>query len=306
MGYDPHLTHLSFSAPTPRGRLLHELQHSYVAFDIETTGLTSPQVIEIGAVKVVEGKVVAEREIFVAGWDLEAIDYGHPTPFEHLAQVWATAQAHGRHIDAALTEFSAFAGDAVLLGHNLGSFDIRVLNRWASQLGQPLLLNNYADTLALSRRVHPHLPNHKLSTLTGHYRLGEVTHTALSDAHHSHQVYQLMGKLVAGQGGEVPQNSKFRASGSLAMARQQLRDDAPGPLNGMHICVTGDFPLERQEVWNLLAANGANPISTVSRKATHLLLGDFPTITAKQRKAEELGLPILSWAQLQAMLAPTA
>ena len=77
---------------------------------------------------------------------------------------------------------------------------------------------------------------------------------------------------------------------------------APGPLAGRTVVISGTLPgIGREEAKALLEAAGAKVSGSVSRKTSYLLLGENPG--SKLDKANSLGVPALSWEQMQALLA---
>ncbi len=153
----------------------------YVALDVETTGFSpknGDRVIEIGAVAIENQSIVAEFS--------SLIDVNKMIP-------WRVQQVHGitnemlsgePKPDVVLPDFYEFIAGSVLVAHN-AVFDIRFLKHEFALLG--ISLNNRSlCTLKMSRKLYPHLPNHKLDTVS-RYLLGESAnqmqrHRALDDA----------------------------------------------------------------------------------------------------------------------------
>jgi len=153
----------------------------YVALDVETTGFSpknGDRVIEIGAVAIENQSIVAEFS--------SLINVNKMIP-------WRVQQVHGitnkmlsgePKPDVVLPDFYEFIAGSVLVAHN-AVFDIRFLKHEFALLG--ISLNNRSlCTLKMSRKLYPHLPNHKLDTVS-RYLLGESAnqmqrHRALDDA----------------------------------------------------------------------------------------------------------------------------
>ncbi len=167
--------------------------HRYVAFDVETTGLSpgnGDRVIEIGAVAIEDQSIVGEFS--------SLIDPGKSIP-------WHVQRVHGitnemlegePKPDEVLPDFYKFIAGSILVAHN-ASFDIRFLKHEFSLLGMGLN-NRSLCTLRMSRKQHPHLPNHKLATV-GRYLFGESCeqmqmHRALDDAKLAAMIWLEMGK----------------------------------------------------------------------------------------------------------------
>jgi DNA polymerase III epsilon subunit family exonuclease len=106
---------------------------------------------------------------------------------------WQVQQVHGianemlygePEPDEVLPEFYKFITGSILVAHN-ASFDIGFLRHEFALLGMSLN-NRSLCTLKMSRKLYPHLSNHKLETVS-RYLLGESAnqmkmHRALDDA----------------------------------------------------------------------------------------------------------------------------
>ena len=163
----------------------------YVVFDLETTGISAAydQVVEISAVKVEGGIVTGEFTTLV-----------NPLmPIPHAA-----SQVNGITDDMvagsplfmqALGEFLDFAGDRVLVGHNIHSFDMRFIYRDARKFWNLIPDNDYIDTLQMARQVLPKLRHHRLVDLAEHYGISAAgAHRALADCRMNQQVFEFMGR----------------------------------------------------------------------------------------------------------------
>lgn len=166
----------------------------YVVFDLETTGISAAtdQVVEISAVKVRGGQVVGEFSTLV--------NPGRPIP-RAASQVNGITDAMVKDSPSfleALEAFLDFAGDAVLVGHNIHSFDMKFLYRDARKFWNRIPDNDYIDTLHLSRMCLPQLHHHRLVDLAEHYGISpEGAHRALNDCRMNQQVFEQLGRALA-------------------------------------------------------------------------------------------------------------
>ncbi len=125
---------------------------SYIAFDIETTGLSPEEneIIEIGALKVRDGKV---QERF-----MEFIKPRLPIPANITGITGITndmvEDARGR--EQVIPDFLQFCGQDILIGHNV-LFDYSFVKRSAESLGYTFERDGI-DTLKIARTVHRDLP----------------------------------------------------------------------------------------------------------------------------------------------------
>ena len=153
------------------------LDDTYIVFDIETTGFSSirDRIIEIGAVKVVNGRIVDRFSTFV--------NPQRPIPFEitNLTSITDEMVMDSPAIDVILPQFLEFIGDGVLVAHNAG-FDVGFIEQNCRNLG----LNDhfvYLDTVALARVLLPTLSKYKLNVVAKALNISlENHHRAVDDA----------------------------------------------------------------------------------------------------------------------------
>mgnify|MGYP005773383769 CR=1 FL=1 len=142
---------------------LSTMLKSYIAFDIETTGLdpTENEIIEIGALKVREGKV-ADRFIEF----LRPLSPISPaiTSLTGITDEMVADAREGSHV---VRDFLDFCGDDVLIGHNV-IFDYSFVKCSAAKDGLPFEKKGI-DTLKIAKKVLAHLESKSLGTLCEHY-----------------------------------------------------------------------------------------------------------------------------------------
>lgn len=135
------------------------LQDSYVVFDIETTGFSPDvnQIIEIGAVKVENGKIVDRFSTFV--------NPQVPIPYriEELTHINDSMVIDAPTIEIVLPQFLAFCEGCVMVAHN-ADFDVSFIKRKAANLGVDFN-PTYVDTVAMARFLLPSLSRFKLDTV---------------------------------------------------------------------------------------------------------------------------------------------
>ncbi len=157
------------------------MANEIVALDVETTGL-SPQrghrVIEIGAVRVVNGELTEEFHSLIdcgVSISMSAQRIHGITP----------AMLRGQPPPAvAFGAFRNFIGHALLVAHN-APFEISFLQHEFGRLGWPLS-NRFRCTLRTSRRRLHMLPDYRLETVARHLfgpmPAGIRRHRAIDDA----------------------------------------------------------------------------------------------------------------------------
>ena len=163
----------------------------YVVFDLETTGISSAcdEVIEISAVKVRDGQVVDEFSTLV--------NPGRPIPWQasQVNHIYDDMVEDSPDFRTALADFLDFAGDDVLVGHNIHNFDMKFLYRDARRFWNRTIGNDYIDTLQVSRICLPMLHHHRLVDLAEHYGISpEGAHRALADCRMNQKVFECLAK----------------------------------------------------------------------------------------------------------------
>lgn len=65
--------------------------------------------------------------------------------------------------------------------------------------------------------------------------------------------------------------------------------DITNPFYGHTVCVTGAFePYDKAEVWSMLAQRGATVAKNVTKKTTMLIIGEWASVTSKEKRARQL------------------
>lgn len=151
--------------------------NSFVVFDIETTGLSkdSDAITEIGAVKIVDGKITERFATFVN--PMRPI----PEKIVELTSITDAMVKDAPKIEDALPQFFEFAKGTILVAHN-ASFDTGFIKVAAKKCG---LSYDFAhiDTLQLAKCLYQDLGNYKLNNLAKHLNIMlENHHRAVDDA----------------------------------------------------------------------------------------------------------------------------
>lgn len=161
----------------------------YVALDIETTGLSPKKdyILEIGAVRVVDGREVEKYASFV--------NPGIPIPefITGLTGITEEMVCSERKISEVMEEFLDFCGDSVILGHNI-PFDFSFLEQNAARIGKhfPCMA---IDTLQIAKICLKELPSRKLEALCRYYGITqEKKHRAYEDAQAASRLYEKLAE----------------------------------------------------------------------------------------------------------------
>ena len=147
----------------------------FVAFDLETTGLSSKNdtIIEIGAVRMRGSQELERFQTFV--------DPGRPLDkkITELTGITDDMLRGAPKLDAVLPEFLKFVGERVLVAHN-ADFDTGFIRQACNQLGYEYTFTS-ADTLILSQNLMPQLGKFKLNIVADALSLPEFNHHRAAD-----------------------------------------------------------------------------------------------------------------------------
>ena len=199
---------------------------TFVVVDLETSGLdpTASDITEIGAVKVCGGDVVGEFQSF--------INIGSPLPARITAITGITDAmlATAPPLTAVLPQFLAFAGDHILIAHNV-PFDLGFLRAAVAQVYGDPFNPRTLDTVRLARRLlGDEVHNFRLGTLARRFN-SPITpdHRALSDARATVHVFHALVERAAGFGATTVEDlaDLTRASATPQARRKTLIAQAP-------------------------------------------------------------------------------
>lgn len=169
--------------------LYETIAKSYIAFDVETTGLypEEDRIVEVGAVYFENGEVIKKYGTLVnPGIKISA----SATEVNNITNSMIANAPKEKQVYSELVEFlgDALLSNTVLCAHN-ASFDMKFLCNTLSRLGYSGVIN-CVDTLSLSRRLVKGLPDYKQNTIARHFSLkNQNAHRAEADA-------EICGKIL--------------------------------------------------------------------------------------------------------------
>ena len=158
------------------------LKEKFIAFDIETTGLSpyNDRIIEVGAVLFEKGLPVKKFGSLINPMvNIKSA----ATAVNHINNQMIENAPKEREVYESLITFLGDSLDegTVICAHN-ARFDIDFLSETLSRLGYNAKIN-YIDTLSLSRRLINGLKNYKQDTIASYFNLyNQNSHRAVSDA----------------------------------------------------------------------------------------------------------------------------
>lgn len=173
----------AFSAERPRGGEAGAMD-AYVSIDLETTGLNprTDRIIEIGAIKVVQGETTDTFSTFVnPGRKLEQ-------RITELTGITDDDLKDAPYIEEVLPELFSFLGELPLLGHSI-LFDFSFLKKAAVDQKQSFE-KKAVDTLKIARKYLAELESRSLDALCLYYNIPHRAHRALADAEATDLLYR--------------------------------------------------------------------------------------------------------------------
>jgi DNA polymerase III epsilon subunit family exonuclease len=182
--------------------------HPFVVFDVETTSRDVKQgaLVEIGAVKVNNGRIEDRWSTLV--------NPGSPIVGRQLHGITDEDVRDAAAPDKAAQDFLDWAGDALLVGHNIG-FDIGFLEAAVGD-GRRIESGRYLDTMVIAREAYPD-SDLKLADLARFFELEvEPNHRALPDA-------EATAQLLIRLGSDLPERINLYRD-AVANAIRSLRD----------------------------------------------------------------------------------
>lgn len=171
------------------GKNIDRFVSDYVVFDLETTGIStySDKVVEISAIKVIEGKPVEEFS------ELVNPQCHIPAGASAVNGIDDEMVKEAPIFSEVLPRFIEFIEDFVLVGHNIESFDLKFIYRDSETFLGKIPDNDYVDTLSMARKCLPEMSHHRMTDLAMHYGIStEGAHRALNDCRMTRQVYELL------------------------------------------------------------------------------------------------------------------
>ena len=181
------------SVKNPRGQVLDDA--TYCVLDLETTGIsiTTEKITEVGIMKVKNGEVIDEFEIFVNP------EKPIPQRVVEVTNITDEMVKDAETIDKVFPKILEFVGDSIIVAHN-ASFDVGFLKHNAKLLGYEFN-NTYIDTLPLAKDLFPDLKKYKLGKIADSLGIEvDVAHRALADVDTTVKVFNVMLKKLKDKG----------------------------------------------------------------------------------------------------------
>lgn len=137
----------------------------FIAVDVETTGF-SPIYNELIEVSAIKYNGCEKLDTFST---LIKPKCKIPINITRLTNITEEMVEGAPYVEFVIPELVKFIGDCTIVAHN-ASFDMGFLQNYSDN---SFCKNKVIDTVGLSRKMHPELPNHKLGTIAKHIGIEE-------------------------------------------------------------------------------------------------------------------------------------
>lgn len=286
-----------------KGKSLIEFPDNYVIIDIETTGLdpTYDEIIELSAVKIDNCTITATYSQLLNP-DCEL------NPFiQSITGLTNSSFKNHPKISDVLYEYIDFLGDSILVGHNV-NFDVNFLYDACMRILNKPFVNDFIDTMRISRKLHPDMPHHRLDDLIEYYSVSHREfHRAENDCMLTNQIFIFEKNEALQKYDDIEsfQNSFKKKRSSVhklhaadIQADSDIEFDETHPLYGKVCVFTGALEnMVRKEAMQKVVNLGGLVGDSVTKKTNYLILGNYDYCksikdgkSSKQKKAEELKL----------------
>jgi len=215
------------------------LDDSFVVFDIETTGFSprKNRIIEIGAVKVENGKIVDRFSEFVNP------ELPIPYRIEQLTGINDAMVRNAAPIERVLPDFLAFCGDSAVVAHN-AAFDTGFIRENAHAQGlayAPTIL----DTVSLAHVLLPKLNRYKLDTVAKALGVSlQNHHRAVDDAECTAGIFLKFIEMLEARGAHTLCEVAALGDSSEALIRK---------MNSYHVIILAKNELGRVNLYRLVS-----------------------------------------------------
>lgn len=230
----------------------------FVVFDIETTGFSpvNNRIIEIGAVKVSEGKIIERYSTFVNP------DVPIPFEIEKLTSINDSMVMDAPFIEQVLPEFLEFCGDAVLVAHN-ANFDMSFIKENAMRQNIRKKFT-YVDTVGIARILLPHQGKHTLDAVAKTMGVSlENHHRAVDDAEATAEIFVKFIPMLKEAGADTL--AKVNAMGDSS-------PDIVKRLPSYHAIILAENNVGRENLYRLVSESHLTYYSKRPRVPKSLLL----------------------------------
>lgn len=283
-----------------KGNSIIDFPIDYTVIDIETTGLDSnyDEILELSAIKYRNNTKISTFSTLIK--PVHEID----SFITELTGITNDMVKNAPSIFEGLPEYLDFLENDILIGHNV-NFDINFIHDYAFLIHK-VFSNDYIDTMRISRKLLPSLPNHKLKTIKKFFSIDSNTsHRGIPDCSATQLCYSHLKQLALEQFQTkeifIQQFHQYKKHKNFSVNSLSANTSS---FNEEHLlyqkyCVfTGTLEkLPRKDAAQLVLNIGGFCEDNVTKKTNFLILGNNDYCKSikdgksnKQKKAESLKL----------------
>lgn len=254
-----------------KGNFIDIPLNEYVAFDLETTGLSPEfdEIIEITAIKVRNSIAVDKYTSLIKPKSPVSVF------ITELTGITNEMLENQPSIEEIIDEVYDFIGECILLGHNI-HFDLNFLYDELLRIKCVELNNDYIDLLRVSRKVFSEFSSHTLSYLSEKLKPETMpSHRAENDAIATYQIYEICKKHVLDNNIDYTSlfKRKYLTPSDIIRSDNSIMNNI---FNNEEFVFTGKLDkMERKKAWQLVVNNGGLISNAVSKKTSYLVLGNL-------------------------------
>lgn len=262
------------------GRVLREQIADYTVIDLETTGryANTCEIIEMAAVRVRNGVAVDQFSSLVKPKSMI------PSNIVLITGITNEMVQNAPCCSDILKQYLDFIGNDIIIGHNIRTFDCKIIQRFSEKLLHIPFHNDMIDTVYFARYCDISPENYKLTTLSAYFGLPHPdAHRALGDCMANYRIYEALKPLL------TDQYNAPNCSGTRRPRRQSKSTKALLELSEYIAYMTQDNFISDQEInilENWMEVNkelaGNYPYDIIYDKITDILADQI--ITEKERE----------------------
>jgi len=282
-----------------KGKSIIDFPNDYIVMDFETTGLdrTFDEIIEIGAIKVINGEV---SDVFstLINPDEEIDEF-----ITDLTGITNDMVADAPKIQKVMPNLLKFLSDYTIVGHNIG-FDINFLCANTTQD----INNNFINTLRLCNKLYKDLQHHRLRDMVQYLNIKtKGSHRAIADCEatlvlfneckkEAIRQYDTIDNFIKSYGKKTKNYKRIDYINKLNF--DNINIDESNLIYDKECVFTGKLErIRREDAMQLVVNIGGRVSNNVTKRTNYLILGNndyCKTIKGgksnKQKKAEQLKL----------------
>lgn len=282
-----------------KGTSLLDVPDSYIALDLETTGLDPyfDSIIEIGAIRIRNG---VEADSFDS---LVNPEYDIDEFITDLTGITNEMLSSAPTLKSVLPHALDFIGEDIVVAHN-ANFDINFMYDACCSLSLPPFSNDFIDTMRMSRRLFPELPHHRLTDIVQHFGISDiVSHRACDDAKAAYMCFEYMKHYIHENKINPIVFSQRRKSTCHYVKASDITTnnrqfDESSPVFGKLFVFTGTLEkMVRKDAMQVVVDMGGKCGDSITKKTNYLVLGNNDYCSSikdgksnKQKRAEQLKL----------------